>query len=307
MELILAKELYIKTAISNIALGKFHVIDIVEISKSNLDEFNRFKVKIEEEIINLQKIVSEYLSNPELFIKFLIIDLNKKRKKKEPYNFLKNTILEVYYNKFSQQHQSLFDKAIQLIEHRIDYFCSYTTRGVPNINYSYAKAIRNQYGVDSRNEDWKSTNFLAKMIVRFYNDHGFNYFFDRDKIVNGDLIADQVYKYCNQTIVLIQILEQESFRDNANETNWCFNEFLEYKSAINIRYIFYKKEGLTRPQDVNEDIKQWYDFACTPQGVKSTTINFNWNEARIRNQVNIDAELVLQERTRLFEELFETI
>ncbi len=206
---------------------------------------------------------------------------------------------------FSPESQRLFQEAIEFLESRIDFFCSYTTRGLPACNNAYKLAIYEQFGNTATiAENWGAINYLAKMIVYFLNLHQFNGFFDRNDLVNGDLIREKIFYYCERATVFVQLAEQETFVGMDDPYNWCYNEYVKYRDTCNHRYIFYKHEVLTPPLAGDDEIRDWYDFVDTPQGVASQRIPTHWNNLQIQSAVNEDAKVILNERSAQFQKLF---
>lgn len=309
MELNEAKEIYSGIFIKHkIGMASF-MIFFDESKVENLNAYANYKSMLQEEWANFNKIRVIHKNNfPEMLRSYVIILKEyKKERKKDNFFFLQKLIKAYSKIKFPKKYQDLYEEACDFLEKRIDFFCSYTTRGVLAINKLYEIAIWRQYCVDDSNVDWHTTNYLAKMIVRFFNDHGLNYFFDRESLVNGDLIEESIYYYCDKAIVLVQILQHESFRDNERETNWCYNEYCRYKGTNDIKYIFYKIPEIAKPVAARSDIEKWYDYVSTPKGVLSTTINSNWDNERIRYQVNLDAKIIKAEREKQFDKILAKI
>jgi|GEM_PF-5169027 len=306
-----SKQLYLTEAINCIKANKS--LNSILFDQLNTDSsFTNYKVLFEEIKSLFMKIRESYQDNPSMKIKLFLIQLKDFKKsvnnKKDKFNILKKLILELEFSSFSDAYKECFTKGLDLLETGVDYFCSYTTRGLPSFNNNYQDAIKNQYaGNNIILDDWNKIHYVAKMIVDFYNFHGFNSFFDNRNIEAGDLIKDKVYTYCKKTAVFVQIIEQRSFYTEEEEFNWCFSEYKTYKDNVNLKYIFYKKAGLVRPENAGDDILNWYEFAATSEGVASTTISPNMSNLQIQDIVNKDAQIVRQQSDQVFNKFCEEI
>lgn len=223
----------------------------------------------------------------------------------ETYEIIKNFYYKLDYPNLSDDLKSKFDQGIKILEKTINYFCSYTTKGLPEINSSYEQVLVNVFGIDKTKQyrEWREKNYLAKLVVRYLNEHGFNsYFFDEDKIVNGEVIQDKVFEYCERTAVLVVIAQQETFRDKANEVNWCFKEYERYNNAHQAekQFIVYKTPNLAKPVGARPSYQKYYEFITTPQGIKSTTIEIGFTNEIIKNFVDGDAQIILDANEKIF-------
>jgi len=277
---------------------------------SENSDFANYKGVFEDVRKLFVNINDDYGGRPASKLRFYLSELYefKKNKDRDQFDILKKLIIDLEFHSFTEQHQGVFTNGLDILETRIDFFCSYTTRGLPALNNAYRKAIRNQYGGGGiRINEWGETNYIAKMIVRFFNLQGFNGFFDQENLISGDSIKEEVYGYCRRAVVFVQIMEGASFDTTNNQVNWCLKEFLTYREYVNIRYIFYREEGLDIPLNVSKDTRDWYKFAASTDGVASKIIGSNMTNAQIRNIVNKDAYIISQESEQVFTKFWEAI
>lgn len=306
-----AKEMYLSDFITSMKNG-VEAVDNHEkdVEAEYLASYKNFKAMINEKMNFYRMSREKYQTNKIALIKLFLEELFKIRikKNKDQFDVLQRFVEELDDTLIPDNYKNIFTEATKLLKTRIDYFCSYTSRGAPAINNDYKKALRKQYGNSSIvKEGWNKSNYLAKMIVEFFNDLNFNGFFDRTSMVNGDMIRDEVYNYCSNTTVLVQLLEQKSFSAEDGESddaiNWCFEEYSKYRNTVGKRYIFYKHVVLAQPAAGGDDLQDWFKFTSTSQGVKSATIDTSWDNLRIRAMVNDDAEIIKKERKDLFDSL----
>lgn len=203
--------------------------------------------------------------------------------------------------------QEKMDRGFQLLEKRIDYFCSYTRRGLPGINSSYKAMIAAALGItpDSHPREWRENNYLAVIIVKYLNDLGFNnYFFDADKIVNGEKIMETVFDYCERATVLLLIAQQEAFRDLGNDPNWCYEEFKRYTdSHPKQRYQVFTVPKLSEPVRARPSIREWFRLMTTAEGIKGRQLGFDLSHDEIRGIVNDMAAEIDKAQDDTFREL----
>ncbi|OQP59671.1 hypothetical protein A3860_36490 [Niastella vici] len=268
-----------------------------------------FNARLKEVHLQYRELKAQSDDNEYDFVKLALNHLQefKLNRDDDGYNIFK----ELYY---ASDHLSLptplqtkMNKGIQLLEKRIDYFCSYTKRGLPGINSSYKVMIKEAFGItpESHPREWRENNYLAVVIVKYLNDLGFNnYFFDSDSIVNGEKIMETVYDYCERTTVLLLIAQQETFRDMGNDKNWCFEEFKRYADTHpKQRYQVFSVPNLVEPVRARPHIREWFRLMTTAEGVKGRRLDFDLSHNGVRDFVNEMAAEIDKAQDENFREL----
>jgi len=232
----------------------------------------------------------------------------------ESYIAFKKFFMELDYKNMPAELQVKFDEGINFLEKKISFFCSYTSRELPDINSSYEQTLTNYFGINKQIPEefkkWNEVNYVAKMIVRYLNELGsHNYFFDRDKLVNGDEIKHEVFDYCKRTIAFVTLAQQQVFKEFDGKTNWCYEEYDHYKATHeqDFIYIVYKTPDLEKPLIGKPAIKQWFDYIATDKGILGTTIAYNESKQGIRNLVIKDAKIINKKYDEFFSNLVNSI
>jgi hypothetical protein len=244
------------------------------------------------------------------FIQTLLTHLQKLKKDKQrkyAYEIFKELLMQVEFAGLSQAARDKVQKATTFLDIKLDYFCSYTRKGLPYINSSYKQLIYDAFTIkaETHPKEWKEVNYIAKLLVKYLNDHGFNnYFIDTDKIVNGEEIEQTVFNYCGQTIVLLLLAQQETFRDREDETNWCYKEYHHYITTHDKRkFLVFKSEDLVRPEDAGDSILDWFNYMATEQGVFGNTIESDCSLPKFRKFVNDSAKEIRKAKEEAFREI----
>ena len=111
------------------------------------------------------------------------------------------------------------------------FFVSYTARDTPAVNNLYNPELFLQFPPDIVKNEVVGNNLIAKFIVKCLKKYNsLKVFFDRDSIVCGDIIKEEVYEYCEKTFSFIQLIEDISFNKENGVTNWCYNEYEHFKN-----------------------------------------------------------------------------
>lgn len=255
-------------------------------------EILEFNAKVKEVDVKYVKLRALGGGNPDDFAKLALNQLKEFKDgwDDEEYEIFKAIYYALDYPGLLQPLQSKMDRGVQLLEKRIDYFCSYTRKGLPEINSNYESIIRKVFGIaqDTHPKEWRENNYVAVLVVKYLNDHGFNsYFFDNDKIVNGEFIQDTVYQYCEHTTVLLLLAQQETFRDSKKETNWCYEEYKHYTAShARQRYQVFTVPGLVEPVKARQAIRDWYRRMTTAKGIKGKRLDFDLSPNGVRTYVN---------------------
>jgi hypothetical protein len=313
MDLTEAKHLYLKEAIKNkkakTSVSQSFVGDLP--AKDHV-AFENYVVLFKEIEAIFDKNFAENENNDRQRLLFYLLQLNKYRTRKDSDKFqiLKMLITELDLPK-EVAHQKIFEDTVHLFEDRLDFFCSYTARGAPSINNAYQVAIRSQFGSKSDlKETWSKSNYLAHMIAKFYTTLGYKGFFDRTGLKSGDWIDKKIKDACENAIVFVQLLEQESFDpldESANELiNWSYKEYCTYANGSNLKYIFYRHPILDEPEADLGTIN-WYKLATSHQGVLSTIIDLKWDDNMIKYRVNTDAKAIRQMKDKLFKDITDKV
>jgi hypothetical protein len=132
------------------------------------------------------------------------------------------------------------------------FFVSYTTRDAEAINSLYKPELFDQFTPEIlKTELTQKNNLLAKFIVKCLKKYNsLKVFFDRESIVCGDIIKDEVYEYCEKTFAFIQLIEDITF--NSEQDNWCYNEYERFSSLNDSKKKskhFFLIDGLTIDAD----------------------------------------------------------
>jgi hypothetical protein len=243
------------------------------------------------------------------FVKLALNHLQefKSNREMEEYEIFKALYCAFDHLLLSAPLQAKMDRGIRLLDKQIDYFCSYTRRGLPGINSSYKGMISDALGIspDTHPREWRENNFLAVIVVKYLNEHGFNnYFFDADKIVNGEKIMESVFDYCERTTVLLLIAQQETFREPVNDKNWCFEEYKHYSDTHpKKRYQVFTVPGLVEPERAGRRIKEWFRLMTTAEGIKGRRLDFDLSHDGVRTFVNEMAAEIGKAQDDTFREL----
>jgi hypothetical protein len=268
--------------------------------------------KLQIEYAGIRKLYNQDHSG---LVRYILAHL-KKYKEEYPdadsYDIIKCFFKELDYAGLSNGLRAKYDEGIDILEKKIQYFCSYTTKGLPEINTTYKRSISPVFGVNSRTdvEQWKQTNYLAKLIVRYFNTSSLNnYFLDVDRLVNGDEIEEKVLEYCGRAVVLVILVQNETFLDKGGETNWCFKEYQHYNETHqhNRHFIVYRIPDIPRPVGGREEILAWYDYLSRGTGILSTVLPYTWTADIIKRKIVKDAEIIKKACEKVFEDLIRSI
>ncbi|MFC5410842.1 hypothetical protein ACFPMF_16090 [Larkinella bovis] len=238
-------------------------------------------------------------------------DEKKNAQEKNNYAIYKSFLIFLELELFDPDLKEKVKAALDHLDKKIDYFCSYTRKGLPEINSSYEQVIYKVLGKkqDTHAKEWSDVNFVAKLIVRYLNNHGFNnYFFDLDKIVNGEEIETKIFDYCGRTIVLILLAQQETFLDQSD--NWCFKEYGHYQTTHapqEQKFLVFTVPGLVTPVNVGSKILNWFNYMTTTEGVSNTKIDFDVSPHQFKAAINSIAPIIADVNDRLFRELIFSI
>jgi hypothetical protein len=118
-----------------------------------------------------------------------------------------------------------------------------------------------------------------------------------------------VLEYCGRTVVLVILVQQETFRYKEGEKNWCFTEYQHYRDTHEgeHQYFVYKLPNIAKPAGGPKPIRDWFDFLATDKGIKNTTIAFDWTGDLVKTQVDRDAALIGQAYEKKFDRLLNSI
>jgi hypothetical protein len=272
-----------------------------------------YKDRINELYAEYQLSTNRYEINSGSYIKFVLDHLKKFKdnKDKDSFEAFKQMFLQFDFQKISNELQGQFNEGLKILEESINYFCSYTTKGLPEINSIYKKAVKNVFGINENKQfkEWRSTNYVAKLIVRYLNNKSLSYFFDEDKITNGENIKDKIYEYCGKAVTLVILAQPETFRDEVDVVNWCFEEYNHYTRTHEHLplLIVYRIPDLGNPSGARLAIRDWYNNISTANGIKSTILDPQWPPSMIRTKVEADADLILDTYEKLFSDFKNTI
>lgn len=142
------------------------------------------------------------------------------------------------------------------------FFVSYTTKDIPAVNNLYGQELFCQFNPGIVEKEITKNNLIAKFIVKcLKNYNGLKVFFDRESIVCGDIIQNEVYQYCEKTFAFIQLIEDISFNMENGVANWCYNEYQHFQHNNpngKKRRHFFLIDGLDiRPNAVPQSYFNW--------------------------------------------------
>jgi hypothetical protein len=254
------------------------------------------------------------LNNASYFVGYILQHLkgikDEGPSRKSAYDIFKRLYIDLDYGAAPAEIQKKFDDGVKFLEKKISYFCSYTTKGLPELNTNYEPTVVGVFGVNKNKEEdkWKGINYVAKLIVRYLNERGnHNYFFDRDKLVNGDEIKTNIFDYCDRAVVLVILAQQETFRDIGDEEddetrNWCFAEYEKYTEShtADQQILVYKIPGIKRPIVGNNKVKLWFDYLTSSNGILNSVITRDAKSEEIKNIVFDHAEQINASYNKLF-------
>lgn len=279
----------------------------------NDPETQLFWGKLQRHYLELTKLKDRAAENGPTFVKLALTHLKESKRNAdyEAYELFKPLFNDLEYDNLGQELKTKMDSGIDLLEKRIDYFCSYTRKGLPDINSNYETIIYKALSVkqDTHPKEWQDNNYVAILLVKYLKDRSLSsYFLDIDKIKNGEIIRDEVYDFCARTTVLLLLAQQEAFRCLDGEINWCYREYKHYSDThTNQRFQVFRVPGLTDPGKVPDEILKWYNKMTKSDGVKGQDLNFDLSNWQVRDRVNAVADEIWQAKEDSFQEFLATI
>lgn len=157
--------------------------------------------------------------------------LNGKRSN-ENFHLYKDIIKKGIFNTWDKDSQNYFYKGCEMIAEWKDYFISYTDRNYHETNTDFEHVIPFVLRNELYNRVKDKSNCLPYLIVHYLEGHGLKGFFDKDDITCGDVIKEEIYKYCTSVYTFIQLVELETFKYDERKTNWCFHEFEKFDQWV---------------------------------------------------------------------------
>jgi hypothetical protein len=121
--------------------------------------------------------------------------------------------------------QQMYSDRVEFVVEWQDYFLSYTNRGTPEINNEFRPMIEFVLKGKERGS-MDDENCVVKIFVKYLVENGMRGFFDLEKIQPGDVIQDELRKYCTKTFSMVQFLEHAAAAfTTADKRNWCLTEY----------------------------------------------------------------------------------
>jgi hypothetical protein len=151
--------------------------------------------------------------------------------------------------------QLKFKQRRKLVDEWTDFFLSYTNRDAHATNDRYRGLINSQLGWPGKKEA-DSHNYLARVIVKFFEQRNIRAFVDFKNLQCGDDIQAKVFDHCRSTFAFVQLIEGETLVEpKPPDKNWCHLEYSEFikspylalvtSAKLNCR--FYLLAGLAKP------------------------------------------------------------
>ena len=172
----------------------------------------------------------------------------------------------IYHLEWNKEQQKYFDLGCEMFTVWKDYFLSYTNRNRHETNSDFMHIIPPVLGESFYREKKDESNLVPHLLVHYLHQHGIRGFFDKHNMTCGDVIKDEIFKYCTSAYAFVQLVEIEIFNHREGEKNWCHNEFNTFDQWIKDtkldrykRYQFlltHKKEEVF-PVDLHKDYKDW--------------------------------------------------
>jgi hypothetical protein len=121
--------------------------------------------------------------------------------------------------------RQMYSDRVEFVVEWQDYFLSYTNRGTPEINNVFKPMIEFVLKGKERGS-MDDDNCVVKIFVKYLVENGMRGFFDMEKIQPGDVIQDELRKYCTKTFSMVQFLEDAAAAfTTADKRNWCLTEY----------------------------------------------------------------------------------
>lgn len=172
----------------------------------------------------------------------------------------------IYRQIWSKEQQKYFDLGYAMLTTWKDYFLSYTNRNRHETNSDFEHIIPPVLGESFYKEKKDESNLVPHLTVHYLNQHGIRGFFDKHNMTCGDVIEEDIFKYCTSVYTFVQLVEIEIFNHREEEKNWCHDEFNTFDQWITdtkldrykrYQFLFTHKKEEVFPVDLYKDYKDW--------------------------------------------------
>lgn len=194
-------------------------------------------------------------------------DLKREEVDEEDFELLAKLIRKgIYHQNWSKEQQKYYDLGYEMLTAWKDYFFSYTNRNRHETNSDFEHIIPPVLGESFYKKNKEHSNCVPHLMVHYMHQHGIRGFFDKHTMTCGDVIEDEIFKYCKSIHVFLQLVEIEIFNRCEGETNWCFEEFKTFdrwindKSPYNYRryqFVLIHKKDDVFPVNFHPNYKDW--------------------------------------------------
>jgi hypothetical protein len=191
--------------------------------------------------------------------------------------------------------RQMYSDRVEFVVEWRDYFLSYTNRGTPAINNEFRPMIEFVLKGKERGS-MDDENCVVKIFVKYLVENGTRGFFDLEKIQPGDVIQDEVRKYCTKTFSMVQFIEDSAVAfATVGKRNWCLTEYELFGEARKTLEQFMGK----RPANyfvVTPDVKETEDLfpAVEPEEYKAW-----FNEAMEVKAIRLPPDAASQRKWRV--------
>ncbi|MCK4766349.1 MAG: hypothetical protein KAW12_29405 [Candidatus Aminicenantes bacterium] len=189
---------------------------------------------------------------------------NEQSYNEEDFTLLTKLIKRGIYKRWNKKQKDRFDTVFHMLAHWKDYFLSYTNRNLHDTNDDFKEIIPAVLGKDFYKENKDKTNCVPHIIVHYLKQNNLEGFFDKDELKCGDVLEDEIIKYCTSVFAFVQLVEMATFKYEKDKTNWCnfeiakFADWTEETGLENYkRYFFILTEAEVLPAVLHGDHESW--------------------------------------------------
>jgi hypothetical protein len=123
--------------------------------------------------------------------------------------------------------------AALVILHWRDYFVSYTRRGGAPFNKKFTEILEANLNPAPSAPQWQSDNLVAMLVHQVLRKQGLSGHFDVHSLRDGDRLDATIFSQLDQSFVLVQLLQLESFEPPTDGgLNWSYEEFKKFSQTV---------------------------------------------------------------------------
>jgi hypothetical protein len=170
------------------------------------------------------------------------------------------------YKNWDETQRDYFDNGCEMLIKWKDFFLSYTNRNYHQTNNQFKKIIRPELDPEIYNANKNKSNCVAHLLCEYLGTQGLNCFFAPKNLSCGDILEEEIFKYCKSVYVFVQLVELKTMSYPEDGINWCFNEYEEFDGWINgndagrcprYRFVITVKEENVYPKRLHGSYKKW--------------------------------------------------